>query len=709
MVAWTARADPTRIVRLRAIPPGPPGVTSQRRSFLTAAAAGISIALAVPVPRAMAWRSALFPENWTPPAATRFDSQMIQDFSYAGYHHGAVAVPNVGGPVFDVLTYGADPTGARDSTVAIQGAIDAAEQAGNGVVHLPAGTYRIRPQRTGDEALRIRASNIVLRGDGPGRTFLFNDQPVMRGKAVIRVASPAPGDWSTSTSVPVALTSDLLTPTQDIPVTDASRFRVGDWVVLRTDVTAAFVAEHRMSPEWDDHEGDIRGVMFYRRIEQIDRARNRLVVDTPIRHQLRVRDAARVYLTVPHVEEVGVEGFSIGELQHPGSGLAEDDYLVRGTAGYDVHTASLIFVTRTRNGWIRNVHSYRPSDNAGDFHMLSNGIVVGHARSITIEGCDLARPQYRGGGGNGYMYRFHGQETLAKDCSSGYARHGFVFSHMQSSGNVLLRPFAQYSGFDSEGAGNDHHQYLSQSNLIDDATVDHDWFEARYRESGARVEHGITGTQSVFWNTTGLAYHRGVNYVVHSQQFGWGYVIGTQGAATAVDLGGQNGAKTDPVDHVEGIGGGATLVPVSLYEAQLAKRLGPREPTARVACSAPGRYVGTVTRNDGASGVLRTRQHKRGRSVAGGIRCRGIACLSRRAVLWTSTPTAAPPATASVKWRRDRGGGPTCHIRLEEVDPTCRRCRGPISCATPPDFDKSEGTVELVLRRCARQPANHGG
>jgi hypothetical protein len=625
---------------------------------------------------------------------------MIQDLSHAGYHRGEVAIPDVAGPVFDALTYGADPGGADDSTVAIQAAIDAAQSAGKGVVRLPAGTYRVRPQGTSTEALRIQASNVVLRGDGPGRTFLFNDEPVMRGRSVIRVASPVAGDWGTRIGVPVAITDDLVTPTQTIPVASVARFRVGDWVVLRTDVTPDFIAEHRMSPEWDGHGDELRGVMFYRQIARIDGARNLLVVDMPIRYQLKVRDAARVYSTVPHVEEVGLDGFSIGGRQHAGSGLGEDDYLIPGTAAYDVHGAASIAVNRARNAWIRNVHSYRPGGNADDFHMVSNGIVLGHTRGITIEGCDLGRPQYRGGGGNGYMYRLRGQETLVKDSASRYARHGFVFSHMQSSGNVLLRPFAQYSGFRSMGAGNDDHQYLSQSNLVDGATVDRDWFEARYRTSGSVVEHGVTAVQSVFWNTTGFAYHPEADYIVHSQQYGWGYVVGTQGTAHDVRLGGQKSEKTDPVDHAEGVGQGAALVPTSLYEDQLARRLGARAPAPGVSCAKPGRYVATIAMNDGTSGVLRTRQRKRPRAVAGGVRCRGNACLSRRGVLSTYAPAAPAPASGSLEWRRDAGGGPTCHLRLEEVDAACRQCRGPISCATPPDLQHPDGVMELVSRRC---------
>ena len=46
-------------------------------------------------------------------------------------------------PIFDVTAYGADPTGAADSTVEIQDAIDAAEAAMGGIVYFPAGIYTV--------------------------------------------------------------------------------------------------------------------------------------------------------------------------------------------------------------------------------------------------------------------------------------------------------------------------------------------------------------------------------------------------------------------------------------------------------------------------------------------------------------------------------------------------------------------------------------
>lgn len=47
------------------------------------------------------------------------------------------------GMYVNVVNYGADSTGAKDSTAAIQNAINAVEAAGGGTVYLPEGTYKV--------------------------------------------------------------------------------------------------------------------------------------------------------------------------------------------------------------------------------------------------------------------------------------------------------------------------------------------------------------------------------------------------------------------------------------------------------------------------------------------------------------------------------------------------------------------------------------
>jgi hypothetical protein len=71
---------------------------------------------------------------------------------------------------FNAVTgYGADPTGARDSSAAIQSAITAAIAAHGGVVYLPAGTYKVAATITADFN---NTAAVYIVGDGRWATFL---------------------------------------------------------------------------------------------------------------------------------------------------------------------------------------------------------------------------------------------------------------------------------------------------------------------------------------------------------------------------------------------------------------------------------------------------------------------------------------------------------------------------------------------------------
>lgn len=63
------------------------------------------------------------------------DRSVLPEFSYAGYHHGEIATPNVNNyKVFDVTTFGAIPDDTISDKKAIQKAITAANKNGSGIV-----------------------------------------------------------------------------------------------------------------------------------------------------------------------------------------------------------------------------------------------------------------------------------------------------------------------------------------------------------------------------------------------------------------------------------------------------------------------------------------------------------------------------------------------------------------------------------------------
>lgn len=527
--------------------------------------------------QAQPWRSSLYPEDWTPPVTLSFaKDKMIQDFSYAGYRRGEVEIPTPEKNTLDaVARYGADPTGKTDSTAAIQKALDAAGKAGGGVVLLPPGTFRISlPGANSSSVLLISNNNTILRGSGPGKTFLLNHSTMMRSKSIVFVR----GDDRPTPVFSTRLTADVLTPVKRLQVANASRFAVGDIVSIRWDFTREWIAEHGQSAVWKTGINAPAPAIYQREIIAVNAAEGWIETDIPARYYHRVRDKARVEKYNSRIQECGIEGLSVGNVQHPGKGWQSDDYQVRGTGGHDVHASWVIHFSRARNCWVRDVHSYQPEGNSSTCHILSNGVQIALSSNITLRNCSMKRPQYGGSGGNGYMFRLtHGNDCLIADCMADFSRHGFVNSHAGSSGNVFhkcedrnTKSSTGDTGYvQTGGDGSDNHMHFSHSSLWDQCHAHESWWEAVHRGWNNQA---LAAAHCVYWNTSGSgssALNGGK--IVRSGQARYGYVIGTSGTPNGIEL--RTTGNSLPLDTAEGEGKGGSLSPPSLYQDQLARRM----------------------------------------------------------------------------------------------------------------------------------------
>jgi hypothetical protein len=537
------------------------------------------------LPLSANWRSVLYPEvGYNPALPDLTTEKVLQDFSFAGYRRGEEAVPDVTSPVFDVTSepYHADKNGVADATAAIQAAINDAGLAGGGVVYLPAGTYWLTVPEEESQALLLNQPGVVLRGAGRGQTFLLNATTVMRGKSVIRIqGSNDTGFWAEGThSTPLA--ADLLRSVREIPVASVNGFAPGDTVVIRNTIGDDWINEQKESG-WLGFGASLRGLAYRRTVLAVDVATNTLTVDAPIRYALKLRDSARVVrLAAAPLAGVGLEDFSFGNVQHPGTSWLEEDYLTPGTPGHDVHGSYFIRVNNTRDSWVRRLSSFQATGNTSTAHILSGGMSIRESTHVTIEDCNFQRPQYGGGGGNGYLFLLaNSAEVLLQRCEARFSRHGFSISGIGASGNVLHdcldadtgRATGATGSYTTGGQGSDHHMHFSQANLHDRCTGENSWFEARYRPHGSDPKHNLTAVHSVFWNIRGTGSSGGA--VVRSEQAGHGYVIGTWGNRSGVDRPRAAVSRTDPIDHLEGPGLGQTLEPQSLFLDQRALRLGP--------------------------------------------------------------------------------------------------------------------------------------
>lgn len=511
---------------------------------------------AMDLPGEPGWRSALYPADWTPEFGDG-DGRFLHDFSYAGYRNGeAEPGQDVAADTIDVVAdHGADPTGTADATAAFQAAFDAATQAGGAVVAVPAGLYRI------DGSLTLQGSRVVVRGEGAEASKLwFTKFADMSFKNHVQVGG------ALQLTDEAALVADGAARSFTVEVADAGAFSVGDDVAIGWVITPEFIAEHAMDGTWMAFNDDWQ-VFFWRTVEAIDGGV--LTLDVPLRYPALIRDQASVRRVNGYVREVGFEDLGIADAVGWADAWSQDQVHVLGFQG-------------VKDAWIRGVASFpspgATADDPGkDRHLQSGGILVVQGKRVTIADSSLGFAEHRGDGGNGYLFEVsQSGEVLIRDCVGQAGRHNFIQNWgFGATGIVWLRIHSSEGKavaiMDGElgltGLSEFHHS-LATANLIDQSTLDDGWGAVNRGTYSTGAGH--SATQSAVWNSGGTG-------VVRSRQFGHGYVIGPApelDVDSSLDDPGADG--TEPEDWVERAPADADgpLVPASLYEDQLARRLG---------------------------------------------------------------------------------------------------------------------------------------
>ncbi|MBK0384421.1 DUF4955 domain-containing protein [Pedobacter sp. SD-b] len=91
---------------------------------------------------------------------------ILPDFSYAGYHYGELAPPQITENIIDVTKNGIKNNTKKDQTKAVQQLMDKVGAIGGGVIYFPKGIYYFNMEADDKQFLKINYSNIVIRGDG---------------------------------------------------------------------------------------------------------------------------------------------------------------------------------------------------------------------------------------------------------------------------------------------------------------------------------------------------------------------------------------------------------------------------------------------------------------------------------------------------------------------------------------------------------------
>ncbi len=501
------------------------------------------------------------------------EGNRIPDFSNAGYAGGGVPIPFVP----DVVTIGPVP---GDNTANVQAAIDevgALPRGANGfrgAVLMSAGLYPISGTVVlGKDGVVLRgvgdaddpASNTILLGTGDTpthRTVLIAGGGVegIEGKPTHTSywRGIVPG---TRTNVATGL---VPVGSRSFDVVDASPFRRGDNIILvypaspgwlaavdfggteTADCTVVCAPADCPSPPWGSEQNPIT---FNRTVTAV--SGNTLFVDAPVFNTL---DAGLSQAYVYEYDRAGL-------VTHVGIESLRVD--IQTTGGVDeAHAWTAIGLYQVEDAWVLNCTT---------LHFALSGVRTATATRVTVENCQALDPVAAVAGGR--MYNFDADDAsqliLFRKCLATNGRHHFVSNGASLTSGIVFLDVRSSGAWDlSEG-----HRRWSTGLLYDNFVALDGPRPGRppgllglYSRGCYGPSQGWSAAHSVVWGSSVAA----GALLVQKPPTAQNWAIGCSGTVTGDD-------PPAPFSQLPGYIEGtdvAGLVPRSLYEAQLAERLG---------------------------------------------------------------------------------------------------------------------------------------
>lgn len=409
------------------------------------------------------------------------DSQgnRIPDFSYAGYGGGGVKLPAISAQA--TLS-----PGKGDATARIQEALDKLAssppdaQGFRGALLLKRGKYLISGQ------LHIRASGMVLRGEGDGEhgTVLIatgtDRRPLIKAGG-FTAEGEAP-EWTEIKATEQPISNPYLpVGTHKVAVPDTSVFQKGDTVLVRRNTTAEWIHAIGMDAIPERSDG--------RAIKQWVPGKKELAFDRII---TAVRDG-EIEVDAPICNAIEQEygGGSVSRYELPGRLENIGIENLRGVSEFsgpkdEEHSWTFIELGALQNGWVRNVTAV---------HFAYSCVFVHRpAKWITIQDSLCLDPVSKITGGRRYSFCLMGQLTLVQRCQTRNGRHDYVLHSAVPGPNVFLDCSAEEAHSDT----GPHHRW-SVGVLYDNVRVKGDAINIRNR-SNFGTGHGWSGANQVVWN-----------------------------------------------------------------------------------------------------------------------------------------------------------------------------------------------------------------
>lgn len=467
------------------------------------------------------------------------DGDRVPDFSGCGYRHGAEP------PVVPVVLKLA-PTPSGDDTERVQKALDAVAARTpdanglRGALLLTKGEYRI------GGSLKITAGGVVLRGEGDGEAGTVLRATGKTPRALIAVGG---GDFrGVGTVLPVASVRVPVGATR-VPLTSVNGLSVGSPVTLLRHGNAEWIHAIGMDdlPQRGDGKPVVNWSAFSVSMDRVVTAidGDTVTLDAPVVCAIDPRwgggelRAARD----TRIGQSAVENLR-GESDYDASVTAK-----QGKTSYasdEAHATYLVAFGAVKNAWATKLTTR---------HFVHGPVSLGAGgRCITVSGCSALDPVSIITGGRRYPFANNGaQLALFRDCFADHARHAFVYGARVAGPNVFLRCRSQ-----NDHASSEPHHRWSTGGLYDRCETSLTIMNRGSMGSG----HGWAGANFVAWNCKGA--------------------ISCESPPTARNLVFGHVGKRHPgpfhgPDAVW-VSFGKPVEPPSLYEAQLAERLGHAAP-----------------------------------------------------------------------------------------------------------------------------------
>lgn len=469
------------------------------------------------------------------------EQSILPDFSYAGYHCGEKAMPNINSyKFFNVVDFGAKPNDHESDRDAIQQAIDAANKNGSGIVFFPKGRFIVNDDSTLTKGIISKGSKIIFRGSGsgPGGTELFmkemlvpeNPKNMWTGRPMFTFTAKGV-DTKIGT-----ITANAKIGEFNLQLSKTENIEEGDWIAVKLlDNTPALVdaelAPHKADRAWKYIIEKGVDVCMYYQVKKIKK--DVVTIQAPLAYAIDTKYKWTVY-KFANAEEIGIEDIAF-------VGNWKEKFVHHGSWKHD-SGSNLFLFSRCTNSWMRNCR----------FTDCNIGAIVNQSANITVMNCLVD-----GNAGHEAISSTHSTNVLLanlKDEASQW--HSFGSSHGAVNTVIWNCTYPATTCFES-------HASQPRNTLLDNVTGG--FMPGRQGGAIENLPNHLNGL--VLWNYTSTSAPV-KDFDFWPSKDVWFKILNP---IVAGFTGNGSSFKKDQPGYFESIG--QKVRPASLYEAQLALRL----------------------------------------------------------------------------------------------------------------------------------------